>query len=571
LPTGRFTANLAIRAMARMLAAVALVLLPLAVLAAPTVREDGDNCHPSGNICAFEQGFPFVAMKNCCNPDEHCVPVLSSGEFRCGTVSSVFSSSSLSASSAGPASGNGGPAPVGPRQLTSGAPPPRAAPGTPRPTGSVAPAAASTAPPASTGACGGFRSQRREVMDLSDAEWRRYTDALAALRRSGVYSTFVGYHSTYSPQAHGGCYFLPWHRQYLYEFERALNRVAPGVSIPYWDWTKQSPDSPLPVSQRFTNDPVWGRMGGSNGGSIPNPPFQGWANRGFRTGTGNRGAGGNSVNFPSSREVGTLSRSNSAYIRFANTLEGIHAIPHVAIGGTMAGVPISPTDPIFWSHHAFVDKIYRDWQNSGSGNSFGGTHSNPTRTCTLQGERMNPPIWARTVRQILEDVSQCVTYAPSSRAGPSARFDVLENASSARQSATSGFGGTSASASSSALVLSSEAELQTYHAQIAKKKIEEPLVYEEEVKRGVDIVDTLAQACKAIDLPEELSTTATEAYRVLLLRLGVDVVNDRAIVGSSAESIVSEGHAQASASSVAQASSSNAQASASSSAQASSS
>ncbi len=36
---------------------------------------------------------------------------------------------------------------------------------------------------------------------------------------------------------HGWERFLPWHRVYLYEFEQVLQDVAPGVTLPYWDWT----------------------------------------------------------------------------------------------------------------------------------------------------------------------------------------------------------------------------------------------------------------------------------------------------------------------------------------------
>ncbi|CAM2066653.1 Tyrosinase family protein [Sulfidibacter corallicola] len=31
--------------------------------------------------------------------------------------------------------------------------------------------------------------------------------------------------------------FLPWHRIYMYEFEKALQDVVPEVTLPYWDWT----------------------------------------------------------------------------------------------------------------------------------------------------------------------------------------------------------------------------------------------------------------------------------------------------------------------------------------------
>lgn len=39
---------------------------------------------------------------------------------------------------------------------------------------------------------------------------------------------------------HGWEAFLPWHRMFLYEFEQALQDIAPGTSIPYWDWTMKA-------------------------------------------------------------------------------------------------------------------------------------------------------------------------------------------------------------------------------------------------------------------------------------------------------------------------------------------
>ena len=41
---------------------------------------------------------------------------------------------------------------------------------------------------------------------------------------------------------HGWERFLPWHRIYMYEFEKALQDAVPSVTLPYWDWTM--PDYP---------------------------------------------------------------------------------------------------------------------------------------------------------------------------------------------------------------------------------------------------------------------------------------------------------------------------------------
>jgi len=59
----------------------------------------------------------------------------------------------------------------------------------------------------------------------------------------------------YRNGAHRGPAFLPWHRQFLYEFESKLRDINPSVTIPYWDWT--TPTSRFNI---FTSDFM-----GSNG------------------------------------------------------------------------------------------------------------------------------------------------------------------------------------------------------------------------------------------------------------------------------------------------------------------
>jgi hypothetical protein len=57
------------------------------------------------------------------------------------------------------------------------------------------------------------------------------------------YAAFVTIHAnaTISAYAHGANDgpFLPWHRWYLWKFEKALQAVSRTcVTVPYWDWTK---------------------------------------------------------------------------------------------------------------------------------------------------------------------------------------------------------------------------------------------------------------------------------------------------------------------------------------------
>ena len=54
----------------------------------------------------------------------------------------------------------------------------------------------------------------------------------------------------------------------------------------------------------------------------------------------------------------------------------------------------SPRDPIFWLHHAMVDKVWADWQRAHPGAAF-----NPPNT----DEVLRPtPIFTRKVREVLK-------------------------------------------------------------------------------------------------------------------------------------------------------------------------
>ena len=46
---------------------------------------------------------------------------------------------------------------------------------------------------------------------------------------------------------------------------------------------------------------------------------------------------------------------------FQLRLEGEHGSVHIAVGGPMA-TERSPADPLFWLHHANVDRLWARWQ-----------------------------------------------------------------------------------------------------------------------------------------------------------------------------------------------------------------
>jgi tyrosinase len=385
----------------------------------------------------------------------------------------------------------------------------------------------------STGSCGGLRAQRKEISDLSNTEWNNYVRALNGLRRNGVYAKYVRSHSDNADLSHNGCYFLPWHREYLYSFERELNKIVPGVSLPYWDWTRVV--SGQRINRAFANDPVWkSRMGGANGnGPIPNAPFKGWSaggqtcRRGFTTGRGNIGGDGQRNNFISSEDVGVVVRGQDSFANFTVFLELAHNAPHIAIGQTMGAVPTSPLDPMFWSHHAQIDRIYRSWQLAGSGNSFGGTWNGGS--CTTS-RSMTP--FRKTVSAILSNTSPCTRYVPSSSAGPTSR-------------PTTAGGRSAVQTSSNAMTFSSSAEKNTYLATVAQKKRSQPSAYKAEVLAGLDKIESMQRASRAFKMPEDQIKQGLQFYRTLLLKRGVDVVGDASIGSMNVQAIAAQGKVQA--------------------------
>ena len=83
---------------------------------------------------------------------------------------------------------------------------------------------------------------RKNQSSLTSAERSAFVAAVKALKANGAYDVFVAEHRAAflagpNDPAHGGPAFLPWHREYLRRFERALQEFDPSISLPYWDWT----------------------------------------------------------------------------------------------------------------------------------------------------------------------------------------------------------------------------------------------------------------------------------------------------------------------------------------------
>jgi tyrosinase len=148
--------------------------------------------------------------------------------------------------------------------------------------------------------------------------------------------------------------FLPWHRAYVYRFEQAVQDQVEEVSIPWWDWSSRISRAEG-IPKAFSETSFDAQPNPLYKGHIyvptANPPLDRDSSR----------LAGNPSELPTTEEVDRLLEL-SDFGDFSDGLEDIHDRIHVWVGGDMAQVPTAAFDPIFFSHHSMIDRIWWLWQ-----------------------------------------------------------------------------------------------------------------------------------------------------------------------------------------------------------------
>jgi tyrosinase len=139
---------------------------------------------------------------------------------------------------------------------------------------------------------------------------------------------------------HTAPYFFAWHRGYLYFFERQLRAVSgdPALVLPYWDYYA-NPALPAEFTNPNSNPLYVPRVNTNVRQALTMTPFSSTLIN-FQRGTANA--------FEPSFE------------------DAPHNPVHDIIGNWMADMQ-SPNDPIFWLHHANVDRMWVAWVTAGAG------------------------------------------------------------------------------------------------------------------------------------------------------------------------------------------------------------
>ena len=278
---------------------------------------------------------------------------------------------------------------------------------------------------------------RKSFNNLTVSERDKFLEAVLTLKNTianpaapsaqqiSIYDQFVALHgaamSLRIPNGqianfgHGNDLFLPWHRQYLLDFERSLQTVHADTFIPYWDWTQRQATRDVLFQDDFmglTGERQLHLAGGYFAQAAPavQPSwwpagFSGWQVRTEFQDPTWRGlpdnlvkslirAGGPQEDLPTGALVQAVIDQIPDYQTFRIVLEHgypnpvipLHDQGHLWVGGHMS-TGFSPLDPIFFMHHANVDRLWADWQ------AVDGFRASDLPQSVHPGVDRNDPMW----------------------------------------------------------------------------------------------------------------------------------------------------------------------------------
>lgn len=252
---------------------------------------------------------------------------------------------------------------------------------------------------------------RKNANELSDQARNDFLKAIAELNGiqqssggpgpgNGIYTTdFVKMHvAGANTSEHRDSHFLPWHRLYLLDLERQMQRINPAVTLPYWKFDEPAPNVftqdfmgamqqiPRDVAQpggafdpggantpaaAFAVDNPLSKWQIENTAGIPRTarfdpatePANGFRDSsvfppddfGVRSQDATLELGGGTVN-PADAEFGP------AQTKFSSMEITPHGAAHVSFNGYINSVPVAPQDPLFFLLHCNVDRLWALWQ-----------------------------------------------------------------------------------------------------------------------------------------------------------------------------------------------------------------
>lgn len=201
---------------------------------------------------------------------------------------------------------------------------------------------------------------RKSVKDLKPADWKVFDEVVQTMKDKGTWNKIADLHATSCP--HKNWFFLPWHRAYLYFFEMHARAITKHKSftLPYWDW---SDPKQRKIPTEFTKGALKHekRVAANLAKEINNN----------KVGTNAMQHIFVSALFTSFGGKADKDEQNLMVAGIRGTLEsGPHTAIHDYVGLGRGNTPDGDMrdknaayDPIFWVHHANVDRIWAKWCN----------------------------------------------------------------------------------------------------------------------------------------------------------------------------------------------------------------
>ena len=205
---------------------------------------------------------------------------------------------------------------------------------------------------------------RKDANTLTPAERDRFLSAFARLNDAGrgAFQSFRDTHHLATVQeAHFDAGFLPWHRAFLLDLERELQRIDAAVALPYWRF-----DQPAPSLFRTS---FVGTAGATGVVSFTTTnPLRTWSTDGvpgiirgpfFNTQTQ---AARDQQSQPVLAEA-FVTGHQGAFASLPNPFErNPHGRAHVSFRGYIFDIDTAARDPLFYLLHCNVDRLWAKWQ-----------------------------------------------------------------------------------------------------------------------------------------------------------------------------------------------------------------
>jgi tyrosinase len=172
---------------------------------------------------------------------------------------------------------------------------------------------------------------------------------------------------------HGTSFFLPWHRGYLAWFEQTVRAAVtklggPGSwALPYWNYSSTTEANAIRLPEAFRAPTM--------PDGTPNPLYVAQRNLGVNVGDPIGDADDVSVAALDQAVFEGVGQGGGT--GFGGPPVGFHHPPgqagavettphnniHINVGGLMASFSTAPLDPIFWLHHANIDRLWEIWRH----------------------------------------------------------------------------------------------------------------------------------------------------------------------------------------------------------------